>query len=170
MKKSRRQFISGAVFSPFLPLTSEKASASALPSADSKAGILTEIYQGRVVCFTEEFARRHGIAPECEQSRIVWGLLTDQKALYAFLPTDSAAAIYEDKRMRERLLRVTVRIFPGTSWIEVIKLQSVRASRIYDLYYFCDVCNIRSHKPGLCECCQDPVLFHEEPAESGSQD
>ena len=121
--------------------------------------------RGRVVCLTEEYQRLYQAVPDCDKRGHVYGLKTADGQLYAFLPTDMAAAISDDQRFRERELLVTARQFPASSFVEVIKLQSIRDGKRYDLFYFCEVCNIQSHKPGPCDCCQDPVIFHEEPAE-----
>ncbi|MFN0122882.1 MAG: hypothetical protein ACKV2V_20475, partial [Blastocatellia bacterium] len=133
-------------------------------SAAGTSAIITP--RGRIVCFTEAFARLHGLKPECEATRPLYGLQTGDQRLYSILPTDQAAAIYDDERFRQRDLRITARLFPGGAWIEVIKIQSLREGKLHDLYYFCEVCNIRTHKPGPCDCCQDPVVFHEEPADT----
>lgn len=121
--------------------------------------------RGRVLCLAEEFQRLYQTMPDCEHRGHSYGLKTDDGKLYSFLPTDSAAAIYDDQRIRERELQVTARLFPNTAVIEVIKLQSLREGKLYDLYYFCDVCNIETHKPGPCLCCHAPVEFRETLAE-----
>jgi hypothetical protein len=66
-----------------------------------------------------------------------------------------------DERYRQRDLQIAVRLFPQTSFIEVIKFQSWKDGKLHDLYYYCDVCAITSNKPGACECCQEPVEFRE---------
>ena len=127
-----------------------------------------EALRGRVVCLTEEFQRRYGVAPECERRGHVYGLKTADGKLYPFLPTDTAAAVYDDPRFRERELQVLARIFPQAPYLEVIKLQSLRGGKLYDLYYYCEVCNIVTHKPGECVCCHDQVEFRETPAAPGN--
>jgi hypothetical protein len=122
--------------------------------------------RGRVVCLTEELEREFQIAPDCDKRGHVYSLKAPDGKILTFLPTDTAAAVWDDARVRERELQVTARRVPGTSFIEVIKLQSLVAGRLHDLYYYCDVCAITTHKPGPCACCQDPVVFHETPAES----
>jgi hypothetical protein len=127
------------------------------------------VWRGRVVCLTEELGQPHQAAPDGEPGGHLYSLKTAEGKLYSFLPTDTAAAIYDDPRFRERELQVTAQLFPQTSSLEVIKLQSVRAGKVYDLYYFCEVCNIVTHKPGPCMCCRDPVEFRETLAEEGHE-
>jgi hypothetical protein len=171
MRRTRRQFVEdliGAAGGISVMAGSAQAQAKSPTSRKAQPKPQTVMLRGRVVCYTEEFARQHNIEPECDEKRILWGLKTTDARLYSFLPTDQAAAIYDDPRFRQRDLQVTARLFPQTTWLEVIKLQSVRAGRVHDLFYFCEVCNIGTHKPGPCVCCQDPVVFHEEPAEENA--
>jgi len=141
--------------------------------AQEKATVAEEskpvILHGHVVCITEELQRLYQVTPDCERRGHVYGLKTTDGKLYPFLPTDTAAAIFSDQRVRERELRVTARLFPQAPFIEVIKLQSLREGKLYDLYYYCEVCNITTHKPGHCVCCQQEVEFRETPAEADNQ-
>lgn len=120
----------------------------------------TTTLRGRVVCLTEEYARDHKVVADCGHRGHVWSLKVGQR-LYPFLPTDSAAAIFLDERFRERELSVAARVFQPASFIEVITIQSWRDGKLYNLGYYCEVCNIWTHKPGACDCCQDPVQFKE---------
>lgn len=173
MKQSRRKFVAGMLVTsgslPFVVAAQADLAGTAKQQTNREAAA-TVVLRGYVVCYTEEFARRHDLKPECESNRPLWGMLTTDDQLYSFLPTDTAAAIYEDIRFRLRQLQVTARHFPGSTWLEIIKLQSVRDGRVYDLFYYCDVCNIRTHKPGPCVCCQDPVVFHEDLADIAPSD
>jgi len=124
--------------------------------------------RGKVICLTEELQKLYQIIPDCETRGHVYALKTASGKYHSFLPVDTAAAIWMDERFRRRDLQVTARTFPSTDFIEVIKLQSWRDGKLYDLYYFCDICYISSHKPGPCECCQEPVEFRETPAEENN--
>ncbi len=161
MKSNRRQFIATSLLT---------ASAFSLPvAAQDKTNPASEArtvsLRGRVICYTEELQKPYQVIPDCETRGHVYTLKTGDGRLYPFLPVDTAAAVWMDERYRQRELQVTARLFPQTNFIEVIKFQSWRNGKLHDLYYFCDVCYISSHKPGPCECCQDPVQFRETPAE-----
>src|SRR5262249_23718338 len=121
--------------------------------------------RGRVICLTEELQKSYQLTPDCETRGHVYTLKTVEGKLYPFLPIDTAAAIWMDERYRTRDLQITARLFSKTNFIEVIKFQSWLNGKLHDLYYFCDICNITTHKPGPCECCQEPVVFHETPAD-----
>ena len=161
MKSDRRQFIvtslltAGAVSFP--TLAQEGLKPSGAPQIVS--------LRGRVICLTEELQKPYQITPDCDARGHVYTLKTAEGKFYPFLPVDAADAIWTDERFRQRELQVTARTFPNTDFIEVIKLQSWRNGKLHNLYYFCDVCYISSHKPGPCECCQAPYEFRETPAE-----
>jgi hypothetical protein len=164
MKPGRRQFIAASLLAagafPFPASAQDRTK----PSGEAK----TVSLRGKVVCLTEELEKLYQIAPDCNTRGHVYTLKTAEGKFYPFLPVDTAAAIWMDERFRQRDLQVTARIFPGTDFIEVIKLQSWRNGKLHDLYYFCDICYITAYKPGPCECCQEPVEFRETPAEDNN--
>jgi len=161
MQQDRRQFITLSLISTGALSLPVAAQGNSEQTAEPKMLSL----RGRVVCLTEELEKRYQILPECQTRGHLYSLKTTDGKFYPFLPTDTAAAIWMDERFRTRELQVTARIFPESAFLEVIKLQSWRDGKLYDLYYYCDVCAISTHKPGPCECCQDPVQFRETPAE-----
>jgi hypothetical protein len=165
MKTDRRQFIASSLLSAGALSVPIRAAGSGHPSDEPKNVSL----RGRIVCLTEEFEKLYQVIPDCENRGHVYTLKTADGKLYPLLPVDTAAAVWMDERFRQRELQVTGRIFPQGSFIEVFRLQSWRSGKLHDLYYFCDVCMISTHKPGPCECCQDPVQFRETPAETPSQ-
>ncbi len=92
-----------------------------------------------------------------------YALRTDQGTLYFFLEHDPRAEIFHDARVRARRLKISGWGRPGNR-IEIIKLQSVRDGRLYDLYYYCETCNITARVGGPCPCCQADLEFRETPA------
>jgi hypothetical protein len=161
MKSNRREFIASSFLAA--GALSLPASAEDRRSQSEEAKIAS--LRGRVVCLTEELQKLYQVLPECDKRGHVYALKTSSGKIYPFLPTDSSAAVWMDERYRQRDLQVTVRLFPQTDFIEVIKFQSWLNGKLHDLYYYCDVCAITSNKPGPCECCQDPVEFRETPAD-----
>ena len=167
MKTERRQFIATSFFSAL------SASALSLPvAAAGRAGSSAEpenvSVRGRVVCLTEEFEKLYQVIPDCDHRGHLYTLKSSDGNFYPLLPVDTAAAVWMDERYRQRELQLSGRVFPQISYLEVFRFQSWREGKLYDLYYFCDVCGITAHKPGPCECCQAPVEFRETPSEDQS--
>jgi hypothetical protein len=83
--------------------------------------------------------------------------------LHDFSSIDASAAIFTDQRVRQRELQVTAQSTVKHQ-LEIIRVQSIREGKLYDLYYFCELCNIRAYAPGLCPCCRNEMEFRETPA------
>ncbi|MBK7598424.1 MAG: hypothetical protein IPJ07_07815 [Acidobacteria bacterium] len=172
MKQDRRNFIASSIILAAGGL-GISADAQSRPDGspdktDASEDVKTLSVRGRVVCLTEELEKPYQVIPDCSNRWHVYSIKTADGKYYPFLPVDTAAAVWLDERFRQRDLLVTVRTFPGSNFIEVIKFQSWKDNKLYDLYYYCDVCMITAFKPGPCECCQDPVVFRETPAEDAT--
>jgi hypothetical protein len=117
--------------------------------------------EGSIVC-----ADDHGAvlpsADTCTGSHR-YALRTDQGKLYFFLDRDPRPEIFQDTRVRSRRLRISGWARPGNR-IEIIKLQSVRDGKLYDIYYYCETCNITALVGGHCPCCGAELEFRETPA------
>ena len=150
MNLRRRQFVIAAPL-VFAPLAQTQ---------DGQAARL----RGRIVCLTEELERENKVTPDCVTRGHVYALKTSEGKLHPLLPTDSAAAVWLDERYRKLDLQIVARRFSQTEFIEVINYQTWRNDKLFDLDYYCIVCNISVYKPGPCECCQDPVEYREVPA------
>ncbi len=166
MKIGRRQFTSFLLVLTGLSITTT--------AQDTKKGAEVKVepasinLRGRIVCLTEEYERLFNATADCGLRGHVYSLKTTDEKLYPILPTDSAAAIFLDERYRQRELQIAARLFPAGNFIEVITIQSWRNGQLHDMGYFCEVCNIWTHKPGPCDCCQEPVEFRESRAEPTS--
>ncbi|MGH9799372.1 MAG: hypothetical protein ACRD82_03330 [Blastocatellia bacterium] len=159
MKSHRREFIAATLLSVgALPLSAQ--------AQDKQADDARDIsLRGRIVCLTEELDKRFNVLPDCDKRHHVYSLKTAGGKIHPLLPTETSASVWMDERFRQRDLQITARAFPDTNHIEVIKLQSWVNAKLYDLYYYCDICAITAFKPGACECCQEPVEFRETLAE-----
>ena len=118
------------------------------------------VIRGRAVCLDEAGRPVNELA--CDANSSSFALIADDGSLYRFLPTDPMAAVFADPRVRRRDLQVTARL-GGKDQLEMIKAQSIQKGRLYDIYYFCETCNITAYTPGLCPCCRNELQFRETP-------
>ena len=93
----------------------------------------------------------------------LWGFRTPDGSCYTLLRSKFSEAIFLDARLREKDLLLKARLFPKTQVIEVTTIRSVRHGVVQDLYYYCDICAIKSVSPEPCACCQGPVVLVEQP-------
>jgi hypothetical protein len=119
------------------------------------------VVRGRVVCLDASGRRLDGMFG-CEDPAARFALADKDAKLYYFAQADSGAAVFTDARVRERELQVAARV-GAKGYLEVIRVQSVREGKLYDIYYFCELCNIRAYTPGLCPCCRNELEFRETP-------
>ena len=117
------------------------------------------VLRGCVVCLDD--AGRP--SKTCDEGAHRFGFQASDTTLYSFLPTDSLAEMFEDPLVRERTLQITANPI-GDTRLELIKVLSVRDGKLYDIFYFCDVCNITAYAPGPCACCRKEMELKETPA------
>ena len=125
--------------------------------------------KGRLVCLAEEMAKAHGAAvPPVHEHLMALKLETPKAGLryYTLLRTPLSEALFRDPRFRDRDLRLSGRVYPGTALLDVQLFQWWTDGELRDVWYWCDVCSIRGTDPGDCACCQAPVELREGPAKN----
>lgn len=132
----------------------------ATPTVDAQDDAFV-ILRGRAVCVDAE-----GLASDplfgCSDKNPRFGFASRDGRLYRISPADSMITVFADSRVRQRELQITARL-QTNGQLEIIKVQSVKDGKLYDIYYFCDICNIRAYTPGLCPCCRNELEFRETP-------
>jgi hypothetical protein len=120
--------------------------------------------KGKVICLDE---RESEVA--CSPGHPVFGFKADGGEIYTILPEDPNSRMFEDKRLRQRELLVKAWI-DGSNRLEIIKVYAVKDDQLFDVYYFCSICNIKAFIGGLCWCCQEEFEFKEVPVQQELQD
>jgi hypothetical protein len=137
------------------------ASVFALPIFAQAGNQSMVVVRGHGVCLNA-LGRDEESFLSCDEANHSFGFQSKSGKLYKFLPGDPMTPIFTDSRVRQRELQISARLHPGEQ-LEIIKVQSVKAGKLYDVFYFCEVCNIRAYVPGLCPCCRAELEFKETP-------
>ena len=124
--------------------------------------------RGKVVCLPEEMHRVHQTDLPTNHEHI-YGFKTTNGVYYTLLRTALSEALFADERLREKELLLTGYALPKSQIFDVTKMKSIRKGVVCDLYYYCDVCAVRTVAPGPCVCCRAPVELVEEPMKSKSR-
>jgi hypothetical protein len=124
--------------------------------------------RGKVVCLPEEMHRVYQTDLPTNHEHI-YGFKTTNGIYYTLLRTKLSEALFADQRLREKELLLTGNVLPKSQIFDVTKMKSIRNGVVYDLYYYCDICAIRTVAPGPCVCCQAPVELVEQPLKSKSR-
>jgi len=117
--------------------------------------------RGRVVCVDGSGSRLSG--GECDLHKQKLGFAADDGKLFTFWHEDTLGAMLADPRVSKQQLQLIARLHLDKQ-LETIRIQAVRGGKLYDLYYFCTVCNITAYAPGPCPCCYQELEFIERPA------
>lgn len=139
-------------------------SASSASSADSDKSIKEAALRGRAVCVDESGRRIRD--SDCPATHRLFAIEAADGGFYGVSPADSMAEVFIDPRVRARELLLTARLHRDNS-LEIIKVQSIREGKLYDIYYYCEVCNITRNALQLCPCCRDEMAFVETAAHEG---
>jgi len=124
--------------------------------------------RGKLVCLAEEMRDRYKADVPPVHDHILGLRLDEAKppakdvpAYVTILRTPMSAALFSDERFRAHTVVLSGRIFPGTSLFEVSRTRWIRDDKLEDVYYWCEVCAIRTVDPGPCACCQGKVELRE---------
>lgn len=143
-----------------VPLPSFKIGDAAQSEAAGQPGL--QVLRGHIVCL-DSTGKRLDALLGCNGPNVRYALLDNDGKLHDFSAIDASAAIFTDARVRQRELQITAQM-TARHQLEIVRVQSIREGRLYDLYYFCELCNIRAYAPGLCPCCRNEMEFRETPA------
>jgi hypothetical protein len=120
------------------------------------------VLSGRVACL-DESGRRLDAEHGCNQASHRYELLTSDGKRYQFSADDLIVPIFKESRVRKMELQITA-LLHENDLLELIKVLAIKEGKLYDIYYFCDLCNITAYGPGPCSCCFQPLVFIEKAA------
>jgi hypothetical protein len=133
--------------------------------ASKKATAIHEVeLRGKIVCLPEALHELYHTDLPANHEH-VWGFKTTDGTFYTLLRTKLSEALFVDEQVRKKELILKGRVFPKTQIFEMTDMKSVRNGVVCDLYYYCDVCAIKTLSPGPCMCCQGPVTLVEKPSQ-----
>lgn len=118
------------------------------------------VVSGRLVCLGADLKET-----SCQGAATRLALKADTGRLYPLAPGDAANTLLQEKRLQTRQFRLTLRSLDGGKTFQIVKTQLIRAGKVYDFHYFCEICNITTYAPGPCMCCRAPTEYREAPAE-----
>jgi hypothetical protein len=91
-------------------------------------------------------------------------LVAEDGTVYPVLEDAGSAMLSADDRLRNRPVRLTAVQGAGAKALRVVLVQTVKDGQVFDVDYWCGVCQISLSYPGACVCCGDDTEFRERPA------
>lgn len=154
-KYSRRLGLLLALGFALLPLCGGWAGGA--KSADQNA-----YYQGKVVRLADLLAKS-GTKIDVDAVPFLLVLQADDGKLYQLVKDEGSRMFFKDAKLLNRPMRLTARLLPNSQILQVINVHSIVKGKLYDIYYWCDICTIKRFEAGICDCCGAPMEFREEP-------
>ena len=133
------------------------------PDQGKKQTELPEVaLRGVIVCLPEAMHELYHIDLPANHEHL-YGFKTTDGTFYTLLRTKLSETLFVDEQVRKKELLLRGHVLPKTQIFEMTGMKSVRNGVVCDLYYYCDVCAIKTLSPGPCMCCQGPVKLVEQP-------
>lgn len=145
----------------FVGLISPTTLSSLAASRADEADHALVVVRGRAICL-DVAGRTIESLFACNDANSRFGFASKDGRFYKFRPGDAMTTMFTDTRVRQRELQLTARLL-ASDLLEVIKVQSIKEGKVYDIFYFCDICTITAYAPGLCPCCRNELEFRETP-------
>ena len=123
-------------------------------SADLTRGNI--VIRGSLVCLNSA-----GSETPCTGKEGSFGLKDAAGKVYDLKSGNSLDTLRNEPRIQSKDFQLTLRQIQGSSLYEIIKSRFFRDGKLYDFYYYCDVCNITTYHPGLCMCCRQETQYRE---------
>jgi len=122
----------------------------------------TEYYTGKVRPLAE-LLDKHGAKLDADAAPHWMALVADDGKVYPLVKDDGSRMFFKDKTLLNRPMRLKAKLIPGTQFLQVVTVQSYLKGQLHDVYYWCEVCSIRTYEPGDCACCGAPMVLKEVP-------
>lgn len=114
------------------------------------------VISGQLVCLDADLRET-----SCEGIATRFALKAAAGPVYPFASGQAANTLFQEKRLKTREFRLTMRSLNGGKTFQIVKTQLIRSGKVYNFHYFCEICNITTYAPGPCMCCRTPTEYRE---------
>jgi hypothetical protein len=131
-------------------------------ASDSPPPLKTEYYKGKVMPLAE-ILNKHGAKLDADAVPYWLALVSEDGKIYPLVKDAGARMFFKDVKLLNRPMRLTGRLVPGSTLLQVVNVHSYLKGQLHEVYYWCDICAIRGYEAGICDCCGGPMEFREVP-------
>ncbi len=129
---------------------------------DAKTPLKTEFFIGKVAPLAD-ILDKHGTKLDADAAPYSLALVTEAGKIYPLVKDAGARMFYKDASLLNRPMRLTGRLIPNSTLLQVVNVHSYRKGKLHEVYYWCDICAIRGYEAGICDCCGGPMELREVP-------
>lgn len=120
-----------------------------------------QAFDGKVVPLADAL-KKLGAKPDADTAGVT--LVAADGTVYTLVKDAKTRLLFLDKQLHGRDVRLTATALPGTKVLLVVKVQTVKEGKVFDVDYWCDECQLEASEPGACKCCGGPTALRELPA------
>jgi len=117
------------------------------------------VFAGKVVALDDSAGKTGGKSDERRMA-----LKADDGTSYPLAADDVSGMFRLYPRLRDRPVKITGRLLPGTKQLKVEFVQTMKDGKPCVVDFWCEVCQISHRQPGACVCCGDDLELREKPA------
>jgi hypothetical protein len=122
-------------------------------------------FDGQVVPL-KELVEKIGSKLDADAEPTWLALVTPKGEIYPLIKDDGCRMFFKDATLLKRPMRLTGKLLPKSTLLQVLEVHSMKDGKLHDLYYWCDICSIRRFEKNICDCCGGPMELREEPAKN----
>jgi hypothetical protein len=132
------------------------------PFAGSAPDASPQEFSGKVVPLSEQLEKL-GAKLDKDAAPYWLALVTEDGKTYLLIKDAGSRMFFKDKQMLNRPVQLTGRVVGDAKMLQVLSVRTVVNGKLHEPYYWCDICKIKRFEPCLCDCCNAPLEFREEP-------
>jgi hypothetical protein len=119
-----------------------------------------EVIAGKVLPLAKALEKL-GVKPDADSPGVA--LLARDNTLHSLVKDETSRLLFLDPRLQDRPVQLTARRVPGTQFLRVTAVHTVKDGKLHDVYYWCENCQLRSNEPGPCKCCGGETALRKYP-------
>lgn len=119
----------------------------------------TTSLRGKIVWLAEALLRKFDVAVDPDAAKFDVALEAADGTLTPIVKDFRGRGFFIDPKLRELDWELTVRKFPGSPFVQIVRTYVWRDGKKYEFDYWCDICAIPMYELKECECCQGPIRF-----------
>jgi hypothetical protein len=121
----------------------------------------TQYFNGKVVPLAAVLEKQ-GAKLDADAAAHWMALVGDDGKIYPLVKDDGSRMFFKDKALLNRPMRLTARLLPESQMLQVVHVHSYHKGELYEVYYWCDTCSIRTYELGDCSCCGAITVLRED--------
>ncbi|HYV37251.1 MAG TPA: hypothetical protein VE988_16205 [Gemmataceae bacterium] len=138
------------------------ATPAVLGMSRQDAGIKWDHFNGKVSPLAP-LLEKQGAKVDADAAENALALVAEDGKIYNLVKDNGSRMFYMDSGLLNRPMRLTARVIPGSQMLQVLNVHSYVKGQLHEVYYWCDICTIRTNEPGDCPCCSAKFVFREVP-------